>query len=508
VLRRPVVSAALSLTLVAVLIALSQFKHDVVLMTASFVDLMVIDSDTASFLFAIFPKLRWIVAGLAALAVPLFVLLWRIDSIRVPWRVAALGTGICLAGLSSVALAVPIDRETLFYDEEYVSKFARSAVTSMVDLSTHGLMQADAVAHGGLGKAAPIVCQPPNRRPHIVMVLDESSFDISAAPGVKVPAGYQDGFQSFDGKTRSLFVEGAGGPTWYTEYNILTGLSVRSFGRFADFVTRIAAGHIARSLPNALHECGYRSFSLYPWFGAFLGARHFQETLGIDRFLDAKNLHAEDVEPDAFYYNYTADLIGRERRDGRPLFILTYLMANHFPWDSRFRKDLAPDWHDLGNKTVDGHSIDEYLRRQDMSTHDYRDFIARLRRDFPNEPFLVVRFGDHQPLFAKKIIDPALDDAAIGRRIEAGDPRYFRTYYAIDAINFQPADLASAVDGLDAAYLPLVVLEAAGMPLNPSFAEQKRILKRCNGLFYLCAAGAETRRFNRLLIDAGLIKQL
>jgi len=44
------------------------------------------------------------------------------------------------------------------------------------------------------------------------------------------------------------------------------------------------------------------------------------------------------------------------------------------------------------------------------------------------------------------------------------------------------------------------------VPLDPSFAEQKKILERCGGLFYLCAGGAEARRFNRLLIDAQLIK--
>jgi len=52
------------------------------------------------------------------------------------------------------------------------------------------------------------------------------------------------------------------------------------------------------------------------------------------------------------------------------------------------------------------------------------------------------------------------------------------------------------------------VLEAAGIPLDPSFAEQKKILQRCAGLFYRCNGGAEARRFNRLLIDAGLIKGL
>ncbi len=88
------------------------------------------------------------------------------------------------------------------------------------------------------------------------------------------------------------------------------------------------------------------------------------------------------------------------------------------------------------------------------------------------------------------------------------DPRYFTTYYAIDAINFKPVDLSSALDTLDAPYLPLVVQEAAGLPLDPSFAEQKKILQRCHGLFYGCAGGAEARRFNRLLIDAGLIKGL
>ena len=46
------------------------------------------------------------------------------------------------------------------------------------------------------------------------------------------------------------------------------------------------------------------------------------------------------------------------------------------------------------------------------------------------------------------------------------------------------------------------------MPLDPSFAEQKKILQRCHGMFYRCNGGAEARRFNRLLIDAGLIKGL
>ena len=128
--------------------------------------------------------------------------------------------------------------------------------------------------------------------------------------------------------------------------------------------------------------------------------------------------------------------------------------------------------------------------------------------DFPDESFLVIRFGDHQPGIAKYFIDPTLAPSEVGQRIKNFDPRYYTAYYAIDAINFAPAELSSALDTLDAPYLPLMLLEAAGVPLDPSFEEQKKIMRRCNGLFYGCKDGAEARRFNRLLIDAGLIKGL
>ncbi len=505
VLRRPSVAASLSLIMVVVLILLSQFKLDTLIMTANFVDLLLIDADTVSFFFKIFPQVLTKTIIAAAIVVPLLALFWWSDPLRVRLRTALLGVAVCFTALGALSFAVPMDRDKAFESVDYVSQFARSGAVAVVDLATRGVFESDSATLDRLASAT--VCKPDRKLPHIVLVLDESSFDISAVPGVRVPPGYQDHFRSSDGRQRALLVEGAGGPTWYTEYNVLSGLSTRSYGHFADFVTRIAAGRVTRSLPNALRDCGYRTYSVYPWLGAFLSARHFQKTLGIDHFYDAKDLKTRDVEPDEFYYAFTADLLKRDRAQG-PMFVFTYLMANHFPWTHRFRDEMTLDWHDLGNVVVDGHRVDEYLRRQEMSARDYKAFVERLKRDFPGEPILIVRFGDHQPLFAKKIVDPALDDTAIGRRIDAADQRFFTTYYAVEPLNFKPADMSSAVSGLDAAFLPLVVLEAAGVPLDASFAEQKRIFQRCSGLFYLCAKGAEARRFNRLLIDAGMIKRL
>ena len=503
VLRRPMAAAALTLALMAGLIVLSQFKHGVLLMTVNFLDIMIADFDSIAFLMAVYPKLGWTVAAVAAVVLPAIALLWWFDPFRVRLRAALLGALGCLVALCALSLTIPNDLYEEFDPNNFVSKFARTGFTSVLDLYTRGYLESDAVVAERLAATAQDGCTTAKRPPHIVMIFDEGSFDITRVPGVKVWSGYQDHFKSFDGKSRALLVEGAGGPSWYTEYNVLSGLSVKSFGRFADFVTRIAADRVEHGLPRTLARCGYKTFSLYPMWGWFGGARQYQTTAGIQHFLDARNLGASGLEPDSFYFDAASKLMARERGE-QPLFLFVYTAANHFPWTFRYHPHLTPEWQETGNPFV----VDEYLRRQSMSVRDYAAFIEGLKRDFPGEPILVVRFGDHQPSFAKQMVDPALDESVIARRIAEADPRYVTTYYAIDGINFRPADLSSALDTLDAPYLPLMVLEAAGLPLDPAFAEQKRILNRCNGLFFRCAKGAEARRFNRLLIDAGLIKRL
>jgi hypothetical protein len=500
-LRRPLTSAALSLALIVILIVLSQFKHSVLMMTATFVDVMIIDVATFSFFIKVNPGLVWKLALAVALAVPVFVLLWRAEPFLVRRSSALLGCLLCLVALAGLSLAVPTDREDEFYPHQYISKFARSASVAAFDLMTGGVLEADTAIADRLDLGTGAACKAGRKLPHIVMVFDESSFDATMMPNVKVPPNYRERFRSSDGKTRAFVVEGAGGPSWYTEYNVLTGLSVRSYGRFAESVTRLAAGRVKRGLPYALRKCGYSTYSLYSWFGAFVGARGFQTSTGIEHFLDAKQLRTGPADTDIFYYDHAARVIAQDHSHG-PVFVFVYLAANHFPWDSHYRPDLLPDWVNPGNPF----EIDEYLRRQEMSVHDYAQFKERLGREFPDEQFLVVRFGDHQPMFAKQFLDPTLDKTEVAARILRRDPRYFTTYYAAEGVNFRPADLSSALDTLDAPYLPLVVLEAAGVPLDPTFVEQKKILGRCGGLFYLCAGGAEARRFNRLLIDAGLIQ--
>src|SRR2546427_5222516 len=91
VLRRPLTSAALSLVLIVILIALSQFKHGILLMTATFVDVMLIDAATFSFFLKVNPGLVEKLGLAVALALPVMVLLWRPPALGVFRQPALLG---------------------------------------------------------------------------------------------------------------------------------------------------------------------------------------------------------------------------------------------------------------------------------------------------------------------------------------------------------------------------------------------------------------------------------
>ena len=517
VLPRPGVSAALALILVALLIVLSRFKFDILQLSLTFLDFLIIDGDSFSFLLSVFPRLRaqLIVAGVVA--VPVLWVIWRADPFRagrlLPLAVLAATT----VSISAMSVAAPEQPWEPFQGVNHISNLARSGVVAVSRLASTGWIEADPPASGVLPLASGAhaagrpglppgeKCDTAARRPHIIMLLDESSFDITAAPGVKVPPGYSDYFRSIDGRQRSMVAEATGGPTWYTEFNVLTGMSARSFGDLKFYVTRITASRVARGLPQALQRCGYKTFSLYPTYGDFLGARKFQKGAGVGQFIDMADMGVdEDMQPDKFYFDQALKVFAGQQRSQSPIFMFVYLTANHFPWTSVYRPDLTPDWTPPGNTA----ETDEYIRRQAMTAKDYRDFTTRLARDYPDQSFLVLRFGDHQPAISQKLLEPGIDRKLLAQRLMTADPRYFSTYYALDGINFRPADLSSALETLDAAYIPIVIQEAAGIPLDPSFEEQKKIMLRCRGLFYACKDGAEARRFNRLLIDAGLVRGL
>src|SRR5689334_6486054 len=182
VLRRPSVAALLSLEFLAVLALLSRFKYDKLWMTIDFVDVLIVDQDTSAFLLATFPALRWWVLLSAAATVAAVIFAWRLDQYRVSRIAGVIGLSMSALALIGTALSCPTDLHEDFVGRSYVSKFARTGVEAIHELSLRGYLEAADDAGERLVGAADFVCHPPQKLPHIILLHDESSFDITAAP--------------------------------------------------------------------------------------------------------------------------------------------------------------------------------------------------------------------------------------------------------------------------------------------------------------------------------------
>src|SRR5262249_20853015 len=156
---RPGLSAALSFVMIVVLILLSRFKHDLLFMTASFVDVMIIDADTFAFLMTACSDLRYAVAAAFLVGVPTLVLLWQLDPFRVRLHTAWLRGVSCIVGLACLSLIFPISPHSAFYSDVYVSNFVRSGVAAISELMTHGFMESDAVTADRLEPTIGDTCQ-------------------------------------------------------------------------------------------------------------------------------------------------------------------------------------------------------------------------------------------------------------------------------------------------------------------------------------------------------------
>src|SRR5262249_13620323 len=152
-------------------------------------------ADTVAFLLTIFPDLRPALTAAAIVGVPLLILIWRLDPFRLPRRTSIFGAAVSLAGMAGLARVVPGEPRGPFSGVNHVSNFPRSGVVVVSELMGDGFFEADAAAADRLKPLSSETCRPADKPPHIIMVLDESSFDITAAPGIKVPPGYADHFR-------------------------------------------------------------------------------------------------------------------------------------------------------------------------------------------------------------------------------------------------------------------------------------------------------------------------
>ena len=217
-------------------------------------------------------------------------------------------------------------------------------------------------------------------------------------------------------------------------------------------------------------------------------------------------MKAGDFEPDRFYYDQALrDHRKRERAISR-CSSSSIPSSNHFPWWNAIRPELTPDWRDLGNEP----EVDEYIRRQ---THERARLQATSSSGssagFPGQvvPDAALRRSSarHGPTDHRSGRRPSRDDDAAHDGVR---PALLHDLLRDRSRSTsQPKDVSSALDAargaLSARWWSRRRPACRSIRRSPS---KRKSWSAATGCSIQCAGGAEARRFNRLLIDAGLIK--
>lgn len=502
--RRLLLSLAIVAALIAMVVVASDIKrryiemvlhaYDIVFYLTSIPTLRFLWVDHRIYLIAI------VVSALATLG--MMVVLYKYDSTRIS-RWLSGGSFVifaCLALWASYAKGER--RNTLFYwDNLYLSSFYASWSETLETLMRGQLLEALESQRKPLF-TIPAACTPAQKPPHILLIHQESVVPPSHFPQLGYDKSIDPFFHSFDGRLHKLRVETYGGASWLTEFSVLAGVSTYSFGGMRTFVQSLMQGRIHDTLPQALTRCGYRNTVFYPVPKDFVGNGRFYTAVGMPEILDYKAQGAKRYnERDQFYYNNVLNHLEKHiASSGNPAFSFIITSATHLPYGFTYEPEMKVSGGAPGTEP----EMHEYLRRLSLAKLDYDEFRNALKTRFPNERFLIVQYGDHQPVATRTYLGFDTSLTAEDVKLQPESPG-FLTYYLIDGVNYTPPPMPE-VETLEVPYLGAVLLQAAGLPLSPAYVERLRLLGLCEGRYYTCRNKNEILSFHRRLMDSGLVE--
>jgi hypothetical protein len=499
--RRVLVATAVTFGLVALIVGISRAKLETVGMVLHAYDFIFYLGSWSTVTYLWHGAQMYVLAlGGALLLFGLAVwLAWRFDSTRIYRRhaAAAIAVSVSLALAGSQAKG---DRpHTLFYWEAlYVSSFFSSWSETLETLWRGQIVEASPLS-SGRPFATPTSCHPLKKPPHIVLIHQESIVQPSLFPSLGHDRKLDDFFTSADGKLHRMRVETYGGASWLTEFSILAGMSTQSFGGMRHFVQSILAGKVRETVPEVLARCGYRNVLFYPMLKNFVSNARFYETIGLREIFDLRTQKARGVhERDRFYYTNALDEMERHiRTQDKPLFTYIQTMSAHWPYSEPFH----PEINVAGGGPGTHPEMHEYLRRVGIAKMDYDYLKSELKRRFPDEPILIMHYGDHHPMATRMLLGYGENNEVEDIHLGMGSLGMI-TYYVVDALNYKLSTLPQH-DTLDVAYLGAVLLEQAGIPLPEAWRERLRLMAACEGRYYDCKRRSDILAFHRRLLDSG-----
>jgi hypothetical protein len=277
-----------------------------------------------------------------------------------------------------------------------------------------------------------------------------------------------------------------GGGTWLSEFAFETGVPHDTFGPAGEFASFSVAPHVQRSFVRSLRAAGYRTVALYPTSGDMMNGRVAYAGYGFDEFLDAAELGLPGAwdTPDAQVHAAARRVLARERLHDGPVFLFVLTIFNHAEHGVRLERvpaRLLAEASAAFASADEARSVADYVWRSRAFERELA--LTRAAVLGTPRPAVLAWFGDHQPPFAN-----ATSLRARMRPVPTPSgtvPARYQTWYQVSSN--RPGRIAEAApQALDLVFLPGLVAQAAGAPLDDWLAANVLARGRCAGLLEAC----------------------
>lgn len=304
------------------------------------------------------------------------------------------------------------------------------------------------------------------QRPNVIIIMSESFWDIT-----RLNVGFSQNPLAFFQSLRSrslhgeLYVPVFGGGTANTEYEVLTGLSLKTYAHDWHVVYRNEIHQTQESLASIFKGAGYKTVALHPYHPWYYRRHEVYPLLGFDSFISIDDMPGAPTlgsfVSDAYL---TERLIELLEQTAEPVFNFTVTMQNHGPYENNpfpatveLTTQLPPASTDRLARYATG------LQYSDQALASLVDYLT----DF-EEPTVVFFFGDHLPMlgadFETYRDSGYIDDETAG---DLNDDLRMRTVPWLLWTNYRVQ--SAALPAMNASFAGPLILEAAGLAKPAKF---------------------------------------
>jgi len=278
--------------------------------------------------------------------------------------------------------------------------------------------------------------------PNVICVMSESYSNLSEIRNIETSEPVMPYFTSLmkDTMHGDLQVSIFGGGTCNTEFEFLTGYSVRSLLAGAS-VYSLYVNHSLDALPQIFKDQGYKTLAIHPFDRNWWDRDKAYPLLGFDQFIS----DVDFVNPE-YVRGYISDKSAFERviseyenkTPDQPMFTFLVTMQNHADyskyWDNEAYNIKITNFPDETFTSTE-HYL-SLLRQSDDALKELISYFSTAK-----EPTIIVFFGDHKPFLDSNLYSTLLGTDLSQITARESLPMYTTPYFIWANYNIQKGDV-------------------------------------------------------------------